>query len=78
MDFARKVRGICEPGYANPTRGGRPGIAPVVYLKMLMMGFFENLPVQRAIAARCGDSLSVRGFLGYSLEKATPDHSATL
>jgi hypothetical protein len=36
----------------------------MVYLKMLMMGFFENLPSDRAIAKRCGDSMSVRGFLG--------------
>jgi transposase len=55
--------------------GGRPGIDPVVYLKMLVIGFFENLPSDRAIASRCEDSLSARGFLGYGLEEATPDHS---
>jgi transposase len=53
-----------------------PGIDPVVYLKMLMVGFFENLPSERAIAARCEDSLSVRAFLGYGLEESTPDHSS--
>jgi hypothetical protein len=52
MGFARKVWDICEPAYAEPARGGRPGIDPVVYLKMLMIGFFENLPSERAIAAR--------------------------
>src|SRR5580765_261489 len=76
MDFACKVWAICESAYADPSRGGRPGIDPVVYLKMLMIGFFENLPGQRAIAWRCEDSLSARGFLGYSLEEATPDHSS--
>jgi transposase len=48
----------------------------VVDLKMLMVGFFENLPSERAIAARCEDSLSVRVFLGYGLEESTPDHSS--
>src|SRR5260370_35790072 len=43
---------------------------------MLIVGFFENLPSERAIAARCEDSLSVRAFLGYSLEESTPDHSS--
>ena len=43
---------------------------------MLMIGFFENLPSDRAIAARCEDSLSARAFLGYGLEEATPDHSS--
>jgi transposase len=76
MDFNRQVWAICEPAYADPSRGGRPGIDPVVYLKMLMIGFFENLPSDRAIAARCEDSLSARGFLGYLLEEATPDHSS--
>lgn len=76
MGFARKVWDICEPAYAEPSRGGRPGIDPVVYLKMLMIGFFENLPSDRAIAARCEDSLSARGFLGYAIGEATPDHSS--
>ncbi len=76
MEFARQVWAICEPAYADPARGGRPGIDPVAYLKMLMIGFFENLPSDRAIAARCEDSLSARGFLGYGLEEATPDHSS--
>lgn len=74
--FARQVWEICAPAYAEASRGGRPGIDPVVYLKMLMVGFFENLPSDRALAARCEDRLSVRGFLGYALEEATPEHSS--
>jgi transposase len=76
MGFAQEVWQICEPAYADASLGGRPGIDPVVYLKMLMIGFFEDLPSERAIASRCADSLSVRGFLGYGLAEATPDHSS--
>jgi transposase len=76
MEFAEKVWALCRPAYAAEAKGGRPGIDPVVYLKMLMVGFFEDLPSERAIAARCADSLSVRGFLGYDLCEATPDHSS--
>jgi len=76
MGFAQEVWKICEPAYAEAWLGGRPGIDPVVYLKMLMIGFFEDLPSERAIASRCADSLSVRGFLGYGLAEATPDHSS--
>jgi transposase len=76
MGFAQDVWKICEPAYADASQGGRPGIDPVVYLKMLMIGFFEDLPSERAIASRCADSLSVRGFLGYGLVEATPDHSS--
>ena len=43
---------------------------------MLLVGFFENLPSERAIAARYEDSLAVRAFLGYRLDETTPDHSS--
>ena len=76
MGFAQAVWQICEPAYAKAARGGRPGIDPVVYLKMLMVGFFEDLPSERAIASRCADSFSIRGFLGYELTQPTPDHSS--
>jgi transposase len=72
--FAEKVRALCAPAYKQ-ANAGRPGIDPVVYLKMIMIGFFEDLPSERAIAARCADSMSIRCFLNYSLEEKTPDHS---
>ena len=76
MDFAGEVWEICAPAYADAKRGGRPGIDPVVYFKMLMIGFFEGIESERQIAARCEDSLSLRGFLGYALDETTPDHSS--
>lgn len=74
--FAREVWRLCEPHYAAASRSGRPGIDPVTYFKMLMVGFFEDLPSQRAIAARCDDSRAIREFLGYDLTEATPDQSS--
>jgi transposase len=65
IGFAQGVREICRPAYADALKGGRPGIDPAVYFKMLMIGFFENLPSERSIASRCADSLSLRAFLGY-------------
>lgn len=76
MDFARQVWAACEGAYREGSKGGRPGIDPVVYFKMLMVGFFENLPSERAIAARCEDSLAIRSFLGYGLEERPPEHSS--
>jgi transposase len=73
--FAEKVRQLCAPAY-KPTNVGRPGIDPVVYLKMIMVGFFEDLPSERAIAARCADSIAIRRFLNYELDENTPDHSS--
>lgn len=75
--FGDAVRELCEPFYASDaSRGGRPGIDPEVYFKMQMIGFFENLPSERAIASRCEDSLSIRKFLHYELHERTPDHSS--
>ena len=53
-----------------------PSASSVVYFKMLMVGFLEDLPSERAIAARCGDSLMIRRFLGYDLDEDTPHHSS--
>jgi len=73
--FADKVRELCAPAY-NHSGNGRPGIDPAVYMKMMMVGFFEDLPSERAIAARCADSIALRQFLHYELTEATPDHSS--
>ena len=73
--FAAKVRALCASAY-DQSGVGRPGIDPVVYLKMIMVGFFEDLPSERAIAARCADSMSIRAFLNYELDEKTPDHSS--
>ena len=75
MGFGEEVHRLCRPAYSQRS-DGRPGIDPVVYFKMLMVGFFESLPSERAIAARTEDSLAVRAFLGYRLDEATPDHSS--
>lgn len=73
--FADKVRELCASAY-DQSGNGRPGIDPAVYLKMMMVGFFEDLPSERAIAARCADSIALRQFLHYELTETTPDHSS--
>jgi transposase len=74
FDFATQARSLCAPAYSATGRG-RPGIDPVVYFKMLMVGFFEDIASERGIAERCSDSISIRAFLGYDLTGTTPDHS---
>jgi transposase len=73
-DFDRTVEGICEPHYHSHI--GRPDIPPGVYFRMLLVGYFEGIGSQRGIAWRCGDSLSLREFLGTPLTEDTPDHSS--
>ena len=64
---------LCEPYYQD---GGRPGIPPGTYFRMIFVGYFEGLDSQRGIAWRCSDSLSLRKFLGSGLDEKTPDHSS--
>jgi len=64
---------ICRKYYA--TTMGRPSIAPGVYFRCFLMGYFEGIDSERGIAYRVSDSLSLREFLGLSWEEQTPDHS---
>src|SRR5215831_4962901 len=64
----------CVRFYKSETMG-RPSIAPGVYFRMLMVGYFEGIDSERGIAWRCADSLSLKNFLGYALTESTPDHS---
>jgi transposase len=73
-DFDGTVEKMCEPYYH--THLGRPSIPPGVYFRMLLVGYYEGLGSQRGIAWRCGDSLSLREFLGLPLTEETPDHSS--
>src|SRR6202790_4706175 len=66
------VEKLCAKYYKE---GGRPGIPPGVYFRMLFIGYFEGLDSQRGIAWRCADSLALRSFLGVPLDEGTPDHS---
>ena len=73
-DFDRTIEKLCEPYYHQQL--GRPSIPPGVYFRMLLVGYFEGIGSQRGIAWRCGDSLSLREFLGVPLTEDTPDHSS--
>ena len=64
---------ICRKYYAKAM--GRPSIVPGVYFRCFLMGYFEGIDSERGIAYRVSDSLSLREFLGLSLEEQTPDHS---
>jgi transposase len=71
--FDRYVEGLCAKFYAK--KMGRPGLAPGVYFRSLLLGFFEGIDSERGIAWRAADSLSLRDFLGVPASKLTPDHS---
>ena len=70
--FDAFVEQLCAPFYA---RMGRPSLAPGRYFRLLLVGYFEGLDSERAIAWRAADSLSLRSFLRLAPPSAPPDHS---
>ena len=71
--FDTFVEKQCARFYADSL--GRPGLAPGRYFRLLLVGYFEGLDSERAIAWRATDSFALREFLGLVLPDAPPDHS---
>ena len=71
--FDAFVEQACARYYA--ARMGRPSIAPGVYFRLLLIGYFEGIDSERGIAWRAADSLALREFLGFGLAELPPDHS---
>ena len=71
--FDNFAESLCGPFHKE---GGRRGIPPGIYFRVIFVGYFEGIDSQRGIAWRCGESLSLRAFLGYELHENTPDHSS--
>ena len=71
--FDTFVEAQCAQFYADGL--GRPSLAPGRYFRLLLLGYFEGLDSERAVAWRAADSLSIRHFLGFALHEAPPDHS---
>ena len=63
---------LCAGFYADE---GRPGLAPGVYFRCLLVGYFEGIDSERGIDWRCNDSHSLKLFLGVPCGKPAPDHS---
>jgi len=71
--FDEFVEKECAGFYAD--NNGRPSLAPGIYFRLLLLGYFEGIDSERGIAWRAADSLGLRRFLGIGLDEYTPDHS---
>ena len=66
---------LCAKFYDDGKRGGRPGLAPGIYFRCLLVGYFEGIDSERGIDWRCSDSHSLKLFLGLAIDEPSPDHS---
>lgn len=71
--FDAHVEKLCAPFYAE--KMGRPSLLPGRYFRLLLIGYFEGLDSERAIAWRAADSFALRRFLDLEFCEAAPDHS---
>jgi transposase len=71
--FDAFVEGRCQRFYAE--KMGRPSVAPGIYFRLLLIGYFEGVDSERGIAWRAQDSLALRRFLRVGQEETPPDHS---
>src|SRR5215211_6502772 len=67
------VRELVAPLYAN---GGRPSVDPIVFFKLQLVMFFEDIRSERQLMSVVSDRLSLRWYLGYDLFEPLPDHSS--
>ncbi len=67
------VRDLVKKTYAC---GGRPSIDPVVFFKLQLVMFFEDIRSERLLMQLVADKLSVRWYVGYNLDEPLPDHSS--
>ena len=54
---------------------GQESIDPVVFFKILLVGYINNIASDRKLIDFCSDSLAIRLFLGYDIDEALPWHS---
>ena len=57
-------------------RGGRPSVDPVIFFKLQLVMFFEDIRSERQLMRIVADRLSLRWYLGYDLFERLPDHSS--
>ena len=54
---------------------GNPSIDPVVFFKLLITGYLENITTDRKLMEHCCMRMDVLYFLGYDLDEELPWHS---
>ena len=54
---------------------GQESIDPVVFFKLILVGYFENLNSDRKIIDHAGLRLDILLFIGYDIDEALPWHS---
>jgi len=66
------VRDITKDYYSHT---GKPSIAPIVLVKMLLIGYLFDIRSERKLVEYISLNLAYRWYIGYDLDEETPNHS---
>lgn len=75
IDQALDLRFLYKRTCAYYGKDGQQSIDPVVFFKMCLIGYFNNITGDRPLCRYCSDSLACRWFLGYDIDESLPVHS---
>jgi transposase len=63
---------LTQPYYG---RCGQQSIDPIVFFKLCLIGYLENITSDRKLVEHCSMRLDLLYFLGYQLDEPLPWHS---
>lgn len=69
LDYLYK---LTEPFYGST---GQKSIDPIVFFKLCLVGYLENIISDRKLIAHCGMRLDILFFIGYDIDDELPWHS---
>ncbi len=80
-NFYRRLKGVLDLRFLYPlTKGhygesGQKSIDPVVFFKLCLVGYLENLISDRKLIDHCSMRLDILYFIGYDIDEELPWHS---
>ena len=80
-NFYRCLKGSIDLNFLYPlTKGyygdsGQKSIDPVVFFKLCLVGYLENIISDRKLIAHCSMRLDILYFIGYDIDEELPWHS---
>lgn len=75
IDQALDLRFLYKRTRSYYGKDGQRSIDPVVFFKMCLLGYLNNISGDRPLQRFCSDSLACRWFLGYDIDEPLPVHS---
>lgn len=80
-NFYRRLQSVLDLNYLYVLTkdfygdSGQKSITPVVFFKLCLVGYLENITSDRKLVEHCGMRLDILYFLGYGIDEELPWHS---